>query len=48
MKGGDRYYLYRVSSHWSKEKKRAQLKADEYLGRITLKGIIEPKAKLIT
>ena len=31
MKRDDRYYLYRVSSHWNKEKKRSQLRTDEYL-----------------
>ena len=47
MRRDDRYYLYRVSSHWNKEKKRAQLKTEEYLGRITPDGLIEPKAKRI-
>ena len=41
----DRYYLYRVSSHWNSTKKRSQLKTDKFLGRITLEGLIEPKAK---
>ena len=41
----DRYYLYRVSSHWNSTKKRSQLKTDEFLGRITPEGLIEPKAK---
>ncbi|QRF75346.1 Transposase [Thermoplasmatales archaeon] len=44
---GDRYYLYRVSSHWDSIKKRPQLKTEEYLGRITPDGLIEPKAKRI-
>ena len=47
MKRDDRYYLYRVSSHWNKEKKRSQLRTDEYLGRITPDGLVEPKAKSI-
>lgn len=47
MKRDDRYYLYRVSSHWNREKKRAQLKTEEYLGRIMPEGLIEPKAKRI-
>ena len=48
MKRDDRYYLYRVSSHWNKEKKRSQLRTDEYLGRITPDGLVEPKAKIFT
>lgn len=47
MRREDRYYLYRVSSHWNKEKKKPQLKTEEYLGRITPDGLIEPKAKRI-
>lgn len=47
MKRGDRYYLYRVTSRWNPEKKRAQLKTGEYLGRITPEGLIEPKAKIV-
>ena len=47
MRRGDRYYLYRISSHWNREKKRSQLSTDEYLGRITPEGLIEPKAKRI-
>ena len=47
MRRDDRYYLYRVSSHWNREKKRAQLKTGEYLGRITPEGLIEPKVKRI-
>ena len=46
MKRKDKYYLYRVSSHWDSDKKRAQMKTGEYLGRITPEGIIEPKAKM--
>ena len=42
---GDRYYLNRVHSEWNKEKGRAQLITDEYLGRITPEGLIEPKYK---
>jgi len=45
MRKGDKYYLYRVTSKWNPEKKRAQMKAGEYLGRITPYGLIEPKAK---
>ncbi|MDG7038715.1 MAG: transposase [Nitrososphaerota archaeon] len=47
MKRGDRYYLYKVTSKWNPEKKRAQLKTGEYLGRITPEGIMEPKAKMV-
>jgi transposase len=45
QKKGDVYYLYRVHSKWNKEKGRAQLITDEYLGRITPDGLIEPKYK---
>ena len=44
-KGDNLFYLYRVHSRWNKEKGRAQLITDEYLGRITPEGLIEPKAK---
>ena len=47
MRRDDRYYLYRVSSRWNKEKRRSQLITEEYLGRITPDGLIEPKAKRI-
>ena len=47
MKRDDRYYLYRVSSKWNPEMKRAQMKTGEYLGRITPDGIIEPKTKRV-
>lgn len=40
-----RYYLYKVSSVWNKEKKRAQKITEEYLGRITETGLIAPKMK---
>ncbi len=42
---GDRYYLNRVHSEWNREKGRAQLITDEYLGRITPEGLVEPKYK---
>jgi len=45
QKKGDVYYLYKVHSKWSREKGRAQLITDEYLGRITPDGLIEPKVK---
>lgn len=47
MRRGDRYYLYKVTSKWNPQKKRAQMKTGEYLGRITPDGIIEPKTKRI-
>ncbi|MGC9192350.1 MAG: hypothetical protein ACP5FQ_00360, partial [Thermoplasmata archaeon] len=37
------YYLYKVHSVWNKEKKRAQLITDKYIGKITPEGIIGPK-----
>ena len=40
-----KYYLYEVSSVWSKEKKRAQKITKRYLGRITEDGLIAPKVK---
>ena len=46
-KGNDLYYLYKVHSRWNKEKGRAQLITDEYLGRITPDGLIEPKSKRV-
>ncbi len=46
-KDDDHYYLYRVHSKWNPEKKRAQLITDEYLGKITPDGFIEPKTKRI-
>jgi hypothetical protein len=39
MKRCDKYYLYRVTSKWNPEKKRAKLKTVEYLGRITPEGL---------
>ena len=40
MRRGDLYYLYRVTRKWDPVKKRARMKTGEYLGRITLYGII--------
>jgi len=45
IRQGDRYYLNRVHSEWNREKGRAQLITDEYLGRITPEGLVEPKYK---
>jgi len=44
-KRDDLYYLYRVHSIWNKDKKRAQLITDEFLGKITPDGFVEPKVK---
>ncbi len=46
-KGENLFYLYRVHSQWNRKKRRAQLITDEYLGRITPEGLIEPKVKRI-
>jgi len=40
-----KYYLYKVSSKWNKEKGRAQKKTDAYLGRITEDGFIPKVAR---
>ena len=40
MRRGDLYYLYRVTSKWDPEKKRARMKTGEYLGRITPDGCV--------
>ena len=44
-KSDDLYYLYRVHSRWNRDKKRAQLITDEFLGKITPDGFVEPKVK---
>ena len=43
IRRGDRYYLYKVTSIWNREKGRAQLKTEKYLGRITPEGLVPPK-----
>ena len=40
-----RYYLYKISSHWDKEKKRAVKDTLGYLGRITKEHGFIPKGK---
>jgi hypothetical protein len=40
---GENYYLYKVTSVWNREKGRAQLKTEKYLGRITPDGPIPPR-----
>ena len=44
-KRGDSYYASRVTSTWNPEKKRAQKKTLEYIGKITPDGIIPPRGK---
>lgn len=44
-KRGGQYYASRITSVWNPVKKRAQKKTIEYLGIITLNGIIPPKHK---
>lgn len=46
-KRGKNYYASRVTSVWDSEKKRAQKKTLEYLGKVTPQGIIPPKEKRI-
>ena len=41
------YYLYKVHSVYNKDKKRAQLITDKYIGKITPDGIIPPKHERI-
>ena len=45
MRRADSYYLYRVRSVWDRERKKTRLKTEEYLGKITPEGIVEPKVK---
>lgn len=46
VKNGNNYYISKISSKWDPVKKRAKKITDEYLGKITPKGIIPPKNKL--
>ncbi len=39
----NKYYLYKITSIWSKEKKRAEKKTLEFLGTITSEGLIAKK-----
>ena len=43
IRRGENYYLYRVTSVWNREKGRAQLKTEKYLGKITPDGLIPPR-----
>lgn len=47
-KRGNSYYASRVTSVWNPEKKRAQKKTLEYLGKVTHQGIIPPKGKRVS
>lgn len=40
---GSNFYLYKISSKWDKEKKRARKITEKYLGKITPEGLIKPK-----
>lgn len=40
---GDNYYLYKVTSVWDKEKKRARKITEKFLGTITQDGLIKPR-----
>ncbi len=42
---GGKYYLYKVSSKWNKEKKRTIKSTNKYLGRITKEDGLLPKGK---
>ena len=41
---GERYYAYKMSSRWNKDKKRADKVTGEYLGVVTKDGIIKPRS----
>lgn len=41
---GERYYAYKMSSRWNKDKKRADKVTGEYLGVVTQDGIIKPRS----
>ncbi|MGC8563254.1 MAG: hypothetical protein ACP5NO_08740, partial [Thermoplasmata archaeon] len=47
MKRGENYYLYRVRSVWDRDRKKTRLKTEEYLGKITPEGLMEPKVKRV-
>ncbi len=47
MRRRDNYYLYKVRSVWDKERKKTRLKTEEYLGKITPEGIVEPRVKRV-
>jgi hypothetical protein len=41
-KKGNNFYLYKVTSVWDKEKKRARKITEKFLGTITQDGLIKP------
>ncbi|MDI6737990.1 MAG: hypothetical protein QME12_05765, partial [Nanoarchaeota archaeon] len=43
VKIGENYYLYKITSKWDKDKKRARKITEKYLGKVTAQGIIKPK-----
>jgi len=43
VKIGNGYYLYKISSKWDPEKKRAKKITDKYLGKITPEGLVKSK-----
>jgi hypothetical protein len=47
MQRRDNYYLYRVRSVLDKERKKTRLKTEEFLGKITPEGIVEPRVKRV-
>lgn len=44
---GNRFYLYKISSRWDPQKKRAVKVTEEYLGKITKDCVIPPKYKRV-
>ena len=42
-KMGNNFYLYKVTSVWDKEKKRARKVTEKYLGKITEEGLVKPR-----
>ena len=44
---GNNFYLYKVTSVWDKEKKRAKKVTEKFLGKITPEGLIEPRQERV-
>ena len=44
---GNKFYLYKVTSAWDKEKKRAKKITEKFLGTITHDGLIEPRQERV-
>lgn len=44
---GNKFYLYKVTSVWDKEKKRAKKITEKFLGTITHDGLIEPRQERV-